>query len=90
MDNNKSFQTKMTEVFEFNKIIENYVVVNNNINLNENLSLVYNQYNVNLSNLFRDFLYCDAKNKNKQQCINDLSLGFNKLRSDISKLLAKQ
>jgi hypothetical protein len=90
MDNNKSFQTKMTEVFEFNKIIENYVVVNNNINLNENLSLVYNKYNVNLRNLFLDFLYCDTNNKNKQQCINDLNLGFNKLRSDISKLLAKQ
>ncbi len=92
MYNNKIFVNKFKEVTEFSDTLHNFVLVNNQININENVINIYNHYDKHLRDVYKKFVECGELSKNSKdvlQCINKFGEEFDVLRSDISKKIEK-
>jgi len=88
MYNQKNFVDKYEETKDFSKSILKYVITNNQINLNEEMICIYNEYDLKLRNVFKDLVKCEKSQDNKK-CIDDYRRNFDELRSDISKKIEK-
>jgi hypothetical protein len=92
MYNNKILKEKFKEVNEFSDTLHRFVLVNNQININENLINVYNKYDTNLRILFKNLVKCGEEkktSKDEQTCLSNFRNEFDSLRSDISKIIEK-
>lgn len=92
MYNNKILKEKFIDVNDFSDTLHRFVLVNNQININENLINVYNKYDSNLRRIFKNLVKCgeDRKSsKDEQNCISNFKDEFDCLRSDISKIIEK-
>ncbi len=88
MYNQKKFVDKFTETKEFSNSLHNYVIANNQINSNDEMISIYNEYDSKLRNIFRELVKCE-KTKDYKNCIYSYETNFDELRSEISKKIEK-
>lgn len=87
MFNNKKFLNINKETHEFSDKLYKFIILNNQININEDLIGIYNNYDRNLRTIYKRLIECneDIGTKDKTLCINAFSDNFDSLRSSISK-----
>ena len=90
MFNQRIFIDKYKETKEFSNSLLNFVIANNQININEEMSMIYNEYDAKLRNIFRELVDCEKNKEIKNNiCIDNFKNQFDELRSDISKKIQK-
>ena len=62
MLNNKIFRDKYKESVEFYDVLKKFTIANNQININEDLVKVFNNYDRNLRIIFVDLMKCKEIN----------------------------
>jgi hypothetical protein len=73
------------EIFEFNSILNNYVISSSNLSLNDISLNIYCNYENNLRQISKRFVDCGENNmKNYTECIKNFKKDFHNLRSEIS------
>ena len=90
MFNNKKFLELKKEIYEFNNLLENFVITSSQLNSNEDLINLNFYYENNLRDITRTLLVCEKKEKIYEVCLNEYKENFYKLRSDLSINLEKQ
>ncbi len=82
----KLFKSTYSNIIEFTKQIEDYVIFNQKVNPEEQLYRIYYSYKKGLRNIFIELKSC---NKDMKSCINDFKINFDNLRSDTSRNIEK-
>lgn len=73
------------EIFDFNRILDNYVISSSNLTLNEISLNIFCNYEENLRKITKGFIECaDNKIKGNSECIKKYQDEFHHLRSEIS------
>lgn len=94
MFNNKELNTKYSDILEFSNTLKNFVLANNQININETLINIYNNYDSNLRIICKDLIKCGEVAKNnstmQKECIKSFVIECEKLKSQTSKQIEKE
>jgi len=73
------------EIFDFNRILDNYVISSSNLTVNEISLNIYCNYEENLRKFTQEFMDCgENKIKGNSECIKNYQDNFHNLRSEIS------
>ena len=73
------------EIFDFNTILDNYVISSSNLNVNEISLNIYCNYEENLRKISKKFMECgENKIKGNSECTKIFQDQFHHLRSEIS------
>jgi hypothetical protein len=73
------------EIFEFNRILDNYVISSSNLTVNEISLNIYCNYEDNLRKITKEYIECgENKTKGIHDCIKNYQENFHHLRSEIS------
>lgn len=80
------------DIFEFNRIMNNYVVSSSNFSVNEISLNIFCGYENKLKQITKDFMECGENKKENSfdVCIKNYQENFFQLRSEVSKEVDKE
>jgi len=90
MFTDKKFSELKKEIFDFNNLLEKFLITSSQLSTNEESVNLYVNYDMSLRDLTKGLLECEKKEKKYDKCINEYKDAFYKLRSDTSIDLEKQ
>lgn len=90
MYTDKKFCELKKEIFDFNNLLENFIITSSPLSLSEESAAIYTNYEMNLRQLTKNLIQCEETDKKYDKCINEYRDFFYKLRSDTSININKQ
>lgn len=89
MFTDKKFSEVKKEIFEFNNLLQRFMITSSQLNASEENINLYATYDMNLRVLTKNILECEKTEKKYDKCINEFKDAFYKLRSETSINLEK-
>jgi len=90
MFNDKKFLDIKKEVYEFNCLLEKFMIASSQLKADDENINLYANYDRNLRNFTKNLLECEKNERKNEKCINEYKDVFYKLRSETSINLEKQ
>jgi len=90
MFNDKKFLDIKKEVFEFNSLLEKFMIASSQLKADDENINLYANYDTNLRNFTKNLLECEKNERKYEKCINEYKDVFYKQRSETSINLEKQ
>lgn len=90
MFNDEKFKNLFKETLDFNTMLFNFVVTANQINMNNDLLNIYQNYDLSIRQILKNLVECNMLKNNKDNiCFKNFKEEFELLRSETSKTIEK-
>lgn len=86
----KKFLEIKKEIYDFNSLLEKFMITSSQLKTNDENINFYADYDMNLRNFTKNLLECEKNERKYEKCIKEYKEAFYKLRSDTSINLEKQ